>query len=414
MPASMPIQRSLLAVLIGIISSLLAARLSGLSLAILICVSLASIGLTCAPLALRLLHPKPRLPYPSEKKFIYAPTNSHKNPSNASPPSTLPCWFDAWLADDRHLQSQNFHIGEFYVPESEPLEAAELQLSVVFPAYNEEERILPTLTEAVAYLDRVYGRHKVASSAPPNSTPMGYEIIIVDDGSKDTTVATALKFAAENNLGDSLRIVRLAKNRGKGGAVTHGFRHVRGAHVLFADADGATKFSDLEKLVQAVEKVVDGANRGIAIGSRARLVKNPEILKRSALRNFLMRCFHFVLTILTPAATSRIKDTQCGFKLFTRAALPHIVPYMRTEGWIFDIEMLMLAESSPPAPITAPDDSVIGTTQGIRVAEVPVNWHEVSGSKVNVVKDSIKMGWGLAVLRLSWTLGVYSRRELRT
>ncbi|KAL5596814.1 hypothetical protein BROUX41_006502 [Berkeleyomyces rouxiae] len=406
-----PLPRPLLAVLIGVLSALLSTRLSGISLAFLLCVSSAAIGLTCAPLALRILHPKPRLPVISEKKFVCAAPAKAQSPSSsisAQDLAPLPCWFDAWLADDRHLQSQNFHIGEFYVPESEPIEPAELQLSVVFPAYNEEERILPTLTEAVAYLDRVYGRRRGTSS-----TPTGYEIIVVDDASRDATVATALQFAATHRLGDTLRVVRLAHNRGKGGAVTHGLRHVRGAHVLFADADGATRFSDLEKLVQAVEKVVDGANRGIAIGSRARLVKNPEILKRSALRNFLMRGFHFVLTILTPAATSRIKDTQCGFKLFTRAALPHIVPYMRTEGWIFDIEMLMLAESSPPAPITAPDGSVIGSTQGIRVAEVPVNWHEVGGSKVSVVKDSIKMGWGLAVLRLSWTLGVYSRRELR-
>ncbi|KKA28551.1 hypothetical protein TD95_002233, partial [Thielaviopsis punctulata] len=392
------ISRPLLAVLLGAFSSVLALQLSGFSLTVLACATAVALGLICAPLALPLLHQKPRLPFPAEKHFTSA-TSTDK-------PVPLPCWFDAWLADSRHLQSQNFHIGEFYVPESEPLEPADVQLSVVFPAYNEEQRILPTLQEALAYLDKVYGRPPVPSAAA------GYEIIIVDDGSSDKTVATALKFAADNALGDILRIVRLQKNRGKGGAVTHGFRHVRGAYVLFADADGATKFSDLEKLVQAVDKVVDGANRGIAIGSRARLVKNPEILKRSALRNFLMRGFHFVLTILTPAATSRIKDTQCGFKLFTRASLPHIVPYMRTEGWIFDIEMLMLAESSPPAPITAPDGSVIGTTQGIRVAEVPVNWHEVSGSKVNLVKDSIKMAWGLAMLRLSWMMGVYSRREL--
>ena len=132
--------------------------------------------------------------------------------------------------------------------------------------------------------------------------------------------------------------------------------------------------------------------------------------QRSALRNFLMRSFHLVLMILTPPATSRIRDTQCGFKLFTRAALPHIVPYMHTEGWIFDIEMLMLAESAPATPILGSDGSVIGTSPGIKVAEVPIEWHEVSGSKLNVVQDSIKMAIGLAVLRASWMMGVYRRR----
>ena len=123
-----------------------------------------------------------------------------------------------------------------------------------------------------------------------------------------------------------------------------------------------------------------------------------------------MRGFHFVLTILTPPATSRIRDTQCGFKLFTRAALPHIVPYMHAEGWIFDIEMLMLAESAPASPLRGADGGVIGASPGIKVAEVPVEWHEVGGSKLHVVRDSVKMAVGLAVLRASWMLGVYRRR----
>ena len=123
-----------------------------------------------------------------------------------------------------------------------------------------------------------------------------------------------------------------------------------------------------------------------------------------------MRSFHMVLMILTPPATSRIRDTQCGFKLFSRASLPHIIPYMHIEGWIFDIEMLMLAESAPATPIIGSDGSVIGTCAGIKVAEVPIEWHEVGGSKLNVVQDSIKMALGLAVLRASWMFGVYRRR----
>lgn len=124
-----------------------------------------------------------------------------------------------------------------------------------------------------------------------------------------------------------------------------------------------------------------------------------------------MRSFHLVLTILTPPATSRIRDTQCGFKLFSRAALPHIVPYMHTEGWIFDIEMLMLAESAPATPILNHDGDVIGASPGIKVAEVPIEWHEVGGSKLNVIQDSIKMALGLAILRASWMVGVYRRRH---
>lgn len=106
--------------------------------------------------------------------------------------------------------------------------------------------------------------------------------------------------------------------------------------------------------------------------------------------------FHFLLRLLTPPATSRIRDTQCGFKLFSRPSLPHIVPYMHAEGWIFDVEMLMLAESSPDG--------------GIAVEEVQIGWKEVGGSKLNVMWDSLGMAWGLAILRASWMVGVYKRR----
>ena len=105
-----------------------------------------------------------------------------------------------------------------------------------------------------------------------------------------------------------------------------------------------------------------------------------------------MHSFHLLLRILTPPATAAIRDTQCGFKLFSRASLPYIIPYMHCEGWIFDVEMLMLAEAA-----------------SIPVAEVPIGWHEVTGSKLNVIRDSLFMAWSLAILRAAWGLGVYKR-----
>jgi len=125
-----------------------------------------------------------------------------------------------------------------------------------------------------------------------------------------------------------------------------------------------------------------------------------------------MHSFHVLLRLLTPPATSRIGDTQCGFKLFSRAALPHIVPYMHAEGWIFDVEMLMLAESAPGVEAQLGDAArgIKVRGPGIRVAEVPVGWKEVGGSKLNVLWDSVGMAWGLAVLRAGWAVGVYRRR----
>ncbi|KAI9903923.1 hypothetical protein N3K66_000452 [Trichothecium roseum] len=379
-----------------------------------------------------LLHvfaPQPRQVLPSEKQYITSSATS----SNPTSPRPLPCWHDRWLAERRaHEEKEEQEQASGPSPAGEKpspaplgaIEPAELRLSVVFPAYNEEDRIVPTLEEAVAWLDSNVGRpgsgKTVAKSKRKDqhhhhrhahdSKASGYEIIVVNDGSSDRTVKVVLDFAKQKSLHDVVRVVSLERNRGKGGGVTHGMRHVRGEYALFADADGASRFEDVSKLIEGCEEVVDGAHRGVAIGSRAHLVGSEAVVQRSALRNFLMRSFHLVLTILTPPATSRIRDTQCGFKLFTRAALPHIIPYMHTEGWIFDIEMLMLAESAPSVPVLGSDGSVIGESPGIKVAEVPIEWHEVGGSKLNVVQDSIKMAVGLAVLRASWMMGVYRRR----
>jgi len=310
---------------------------------------------------------------------------------------------------------------------------------VVVPAYNEQDRLGGMLEEAVDFLQRAYGdAHgpEVESKTPSVSAtkkknngkplpsnghaaaggpvPRGWEILIVSDGSKDKTVETALAFAKDHQLSQypvpapgpwsekskhsthiphgSIRVITLEENRGKGGAVTHGMRHVRGQYAVFADADGASRFDDVEALVRMCQECEDPDGRAVAIGSRAHLVGSEAVVKRSMLRNFLMHSFHLLIRFMTPAATSAIKDTQCGFKLFSRASLPDIIPYMHSEGWIFDIEMLMLTESAK-----------------IPMAEVPIGWKEVKGSKLNVVWDSLGMAWGLAVLRAAWTLGIYRR-----
>jgi dolichyl-phosphate beta-glucosyltransferase len=122
-----------------------------------------------------------------------------------------------------------------------------------------------------------------------------------------------------------------------------------------------------------------------------------------------MRSFHLLLRLLTPPATSQVRDTQCGFKLFSRGSLPHIIPYMHTEGWIFDVEMLMLAESAPSVTASREKEN-FSTASGIKVAEVPIGWKEVAGGKLNVLWASLEMAWGLAILRASWMVGVYRRR----
>lgn len=371
------------------------------------------------------LGPRPRPPLPLERKY-----RTLLEDGTVMQPQPLPCWLDKYPKNGQEE------------PEAQVngIESAELFMSVVVPAYNEEHRLVGMLEEAVNYLENEYGtitghaspisaegdegglrrrpnghtNGKTNGGSFPTGPNRGWEILLIDDGSKDATLETAFDFARTHQLpsrprrlsgpwthraehavnipAGSIRVVSLVKNRGKGGAVTHGMRHVRGQYVVFADADGASKFDDLSKLVTACEKVEDAEGRGIAIGSRAHLVGSEAVVKRSKLRNFLMHSFHLLLKWMTPPRTAAIRDTQCGFKLFSRPSLPYIIPYMHNEGWIFDVEMLMLAEFA-----------------GIPVVEVPIGWREVLGSKLNVIWDSLGMAYGLALLRLCWGLGIYRR-----
>ena len=174
-------------------------------------------------------------------------------------------------------------------------------MSLVVPAFNEEERLGVMLTEATEFLQREYGYPKPDIQANgnrgrrrsrkqetsnghvfPKTTPcQGWEVLVVSDGSTDKTTDTALQFA--RNLGGSagscIRVIELQENRGKGGAVTHGMRHVRGQYAIFADADGASRFSDLRKLVEASKRIEDAQGRAVAVGSRAHLVGSEAVVK---------------------------------------------------------------------------------------------------------------------------------------
>ncbi|CAI6336946.1 unnamed protein product [Periconia digitata] len=363
-----------------------------------------------AYMAVHVLAPVPRPTRRSEKQYT---TILPKG--NRSDAKELPCWFDKWEAE-KQLAKKKAGPAKAIDPAQILFESADLFMSVVVPAYNEEDRLVGMLEEAVDYLQSEYGgAHEMEMEADTGKVKRkGWEIVIVSDGSTDKTVDMALDFVREHQLSlhksprsgpwakdlkhnsniphGSIRVVQLEANRGKGGAVTHGMRHVRGQYVVFADADGASRFTDLGKLVDGCQSVEDKEGRGVAIGSRAHLVGSEAVVKRSKLRNFLMHSFHLLLRLMTPPATAAIKDTQCGFKLFSRPSLPYIVPYMHSEGWIFDVEMLMLAESA-----------------GIPMVEVAIGWKEVMGSKLNVIWDSLGMAWGLAILRAAWMLGVYNR-----
>jgi len=250
---------------------------------------------------------------------------------------------------------------------------SEVYLSIVVPAYKEEKRLPVMLDETLAYLHTRNASDKSFT----------WEIIVVDDGSTDNTTIVALEYVKREGT-DRMRVLTLEKNKGKGGAVRRGMYYSRGKYILMVDADGATKFSDLDKVENQL-KQIEKDGLGISVGSRAHLVNTDTVAKRKWFRNILMHGFHFLVDFL---CVRGIKDTQCGFKLFTRKTASIIFPNLHIERWAFDVELLYMAQSLR-VPLT----------------EVPVNWQEIDGSKVDPLTSSIQMGRDLLRIRGNYLIG---------
>lgn len=248
-----------------------------------------------------------------------------------------------------------------------------IEISVVIPCYNETKRLGKMFEECYHYLESHY-KHQ-------------FEIIIVDDKSSDNTAEFAIDLANKYDIRPKIvKVIQFSKNRGKGGAVTQGMLHASGKYILFADADGATKFADIEGLLKYLKSFKDD-EPAIAIGSRAHMVNTEAVVKRSAIRNLLMYGLHTLVYIF---GIRQVQDTQCGFKMFNFESSKRIFPHMHTERWIFDVEILLLANY-----------------QNMQMKEIPVNWQEIDGSKIDLVRDSINMAIDLVVTRISYILGIY-------
>jgi dolichyl-phosphate beta-glucosyltransferase len=213
--------------------------------------------------------------------------------------------------------------------------------SVVIPAFNEARRLPRYLAEIAAYFD---GRDEP------------YEVLVADDGSTD---GTAEAVAAIVRAHPALRVLRHEWNEGKGAAVRRGMLAARGQYRLFADADGATPIVELKRLEAALM-----AGAQIAIGSRARLDPSVSVVARPH-RVLAGRVFSRIVRRL---GLPGVIDSQCGFKAFTAPAATDLFARLRTSGFGFDVELLLLAQAA-----------------GYRVTEVPVNWTDQPGSKVRVL-----------------------------
>jgi dolichyl-phosphate beta-glucosyltransferase len=216
-------------------------------------------------------------------------------------------------------------------------------LSIIIPAYNEQVRLPETLRKIEDYLR--YTKWAF------------HEILVVDDGSTDGTVEAAKKFAATN---PDVRILINPGNRGKGFSVRHGMRAARGEWRLFSDADLSTPIEELEKLWCVVEQGKDQ----IAIGSRA-LDRTLIGVHQPGLRESMGRIFNGVMRVATGLA---ISDTQCGFKLFRGDVAEEVFSRQLLERFGFDAEVLFIAFQ-----------------RGYSIAEVPVRWNHVDGSKVGML-----------------------------
>ena len=240
---------------------------------------------------------------------------------------------------------------------SEPVDMAP-EISVVIPAYNEAQRIVPTIAAVAAHLARAGYR---------------FEIIVSDDGSTDGTVAVVRLLELRN-----VRILAPGVNRGKGAAVAAGVKASTGAFVLVTDADLSTPISH-------VDEMIDIAVGGVPIVIGSRALDEASESNRSAMR----RLFSGALRSLTSRVLGEgLSDTQCGFKLFERAVAHEIFGALTTNDFSFDLEVLWLANHL-----------------GYEVAECAVSWFDAPGSTVNPFRDSWSFLLQLAALRMRSSRG---------
>lgn len=225
--------------------------------------------------------------------------------------------------------------------------APRIDWSVVIPAYNEAARLPAYLKDVIAYFE---------------ARDVAFEVLVVDDGSADGTAERVREISAGRGF---IGVHALPVNRGKGAAVREGMRRTTGALKLMADADGATPIAEVERLEAALARGVD-----IAVGSR--VLRDPSVVRQTRLHRKLSgHVFNFIVRRLR---VSGVVDTQCGFKLFRRAAADELFGVLTTDGFGFDVELLLLAQR-----------------RGYRVAEVPINWTDQPGSKVGVLTDGPRM-----------------------
>lgn len=231
-----------------------------------------------------------------------------------------------------------------------------LLISIIIPAYNEETR-LPVFLSNLTH----WCRQRRES----------FEILVIDDGSKDNTVNLADDFRRDF---PNLRVISLGRNYGKGAAIRKGMLSAKGNCVAFFDADGAVSPEALEKALPAVMS----GSVDIFVGSRIKHSSN-QILKVRFHRKLMGSLYNLIIRLIL---FKEIFDTQCGFKVFTQEAAHFLFSKNKLNGFGFDLEILYMA-----------------SRVGFKIQEEAVSWQEVRGSKVHLIIDSCKMLWNVFQIR---------------
>jgi glycosyltransferase involved in cell wall biosynthesis len=221
------------------------------------------------------------------------------------------------------------------------------KLSIIIPAYNEEQRLGSTMEAIDRFL---------------SAEGWDAEVIICDDGSKDGTADLVRRFAVDH---PRFRVSLAPHNQGKGAAVRRGMAEAEGEYLLFSDADLSSPIEESKRLLYWLDEGYD-----VAIGSRA-LADTSVRVEAQNNRKFIGRIFNFLVQRLIGLP---LQDTQCGFKAFRKPVGKRLFDLQRLDGFSFDVEVLYLAAH-----------------QGFSVREVAVNWAHVPASKVSLIKDSLKM-----------------------
>jgi len=237
-------------------------------------------------------------------------------------------------------------------------------LTIIIPAYNEEKRLPQTLPKVAEFVE-----------AQDYQT----EVLVVDDGSSDNTVAIVKKFSAQHPY---IQVV-CAEHGGTGHAVKTGMLQAKGEYAFLCDADLAMPITELPKFLPPQQNGYQ-----IAIGSREG--KGSVRYDEPAYRHVMGRVFNWLVKVMT---VSNFEDTQCGFKCFHHSVIQDLFGHQTIKGFGFDVEVIYIAQR-----------------RGYRIVEVPIQWYYQTESKVHPLRDTIRMVRDILTVRYNDLRGLYDQK----